>query len=72
MKRYKVIKKLKDEAKRLGIPFQMTELSKHTGIEIGATRSTLSRSSSDFPDQTAHDFWDQFAVELGGKGWWRS
>jgi len=71
MKRDKVIKKLKDQAKLRGLPFAKVELSKHTGIIVGTTRSTISRSSSDFPDQTAHDFWDQFADEFGGKGWWR-
>lgn len=71
MKRDKVIKKLKDEARRQGKSFQIVELKKHTGIVIGTIRSVLSRSSSDFPDQSAHAFWDQFADELGGKGWRR-
>ena len=71
MKRDKVIKRLKDEAKRQGKAFRVQEMSRHTGIVVGSTRSTLSRSSHDFPDQSAHDFWDQFADELGGKGWWR-
>ena len=71
MKRDKVIKKLRDAAKARGLAFQVIELSRHTGIIIGSTRSTLSRSSHDFDDGAAHDFWDQFADQPGGKGWWR-
>ena len=70
MKRGQVIKKLKDEAKRQGKAFQQIELTRHTGVIVGSVRSTISRSSSEVPEGTAHAFWDQFISELG-KGWWR-
>ncbi len=71
MKREDVIRKLKEAAKDRGVPFATSEMTKHTAITVGGKRSALTRSSKDFPDKTAHKFWDQFANELGGKGWWR-
>ena len=70
VKRGQVIRKVRDEAKRQGKAFQQIELSRHTGIIVGSVRSTISRSSGEVAEGTAHAFWDQFVGELG-KGWWR-
>lgn len=69
MKRTAVIKKIKAEAKRQGRSFEMVELSNHTGVIVGNTRSTLGRHN-EIDDVTARKFFDQFASEFG-KGWWR-
>jgi hypothetical protein len=69
MKRNAVLKKLREQAKATGKSYEEYELSKHTGIKIGATASTLKRHP-EIDDVTAHKFWDQFAAEFG-KGWWR-
>lgn len=69
MKRRDVIKKLKAQAKASGKTYEETELTNHTGIRIGGTKSTLGRHS-EIDDVTARKFFDQFASEFG-KGWWR-
>lgn len=69
VKRSAVLKKIKDEAKRQGLPFETRELSRHTGVIVGSTRSTLGRHR-EVDDHTARKFFEQFAAEFG-KGWWR-
>lgn len=69
MKRRAVLKKIQAEAKRQGLGYSETELTNHTGITVGSTRSTLGRHS-EIDDVTARKFFDQFAEEFG-KGWWR-
>lgn len=69
MKRTAVLKKLKDEAKRQGVTFEVVEQTRHTGVIVGSTRSLLKRHR-EIDDTTARKFFDQFASELG-KGWWR-
>lgn len=69
MKRAAVLKKIRAEAKRQGKEFSTVELGQHTGVVVGATRSTLGRHN-EIDDVTARKFFDQFAAELG-KGWWR-
>lgn len=69
MERTAVLKSLKVEARKRGLEYDETELTNHTGVTIGDTRSTLGRHS-EIDDLTARKFWDQFAAEFG-KGWWR-
>ncbi|MHA3683516.1 ribonuclease PH [Leucobacter sp. HY1908] len=69
MKRTAVLKKLRNEAKKSGVSYAETELTNHTGIKIGNTKSTLGRHN-EIDDLTARKFFDQFAAEFG-KGWWR-
>ena len=69
MNRRDVIKKLKAEAKRQGLSFEVVELTNHTGIVIDGKRSTLGRHA-EVPDSTARKFFDQYSDKLG-KGWWR-
>lgn len=69
MKRRDVLKKLKAQAKAAEKTYEETELTNHTGIRIGETKSTLGRHS-EIDDVTARKFFDQFANEFG-KGWWR-
>ncbi len=69
MKRQQVLKRLKAQAKALGLTYSEYELTNHTGVKIGNTASTLSRHA-EIDDLTARKFWEQFADEFG-KGWWR-
>ncbi|MEV8212175.1 ribonuclease PH [Leifsonia sp. NPDC077715] len=69
MKKAAVLKRLKTAARQAGLEYREVELTNHTGVIVGATRSTIGRHS-EMPDQAAKKFWDQFASELG-KGWWR-
>ena len=69
MNRRQVLKKLRNEAKRLGHPYGEVELTNHTGVSIGRVRSTLGRHA-EIDDVTVRKFWSQFD-EVLGKGWWR-
>lgn len=69
MRREQVIKKLRKAAKAAGLAFEVVELTNHTGIIVGSTRSTLKRHS-EIDEVTVGRFFDQYAAELG-KGWWR-
>lgn len=69
MKRAKVIRMLRAEARRQSVDFSMTELTNHAGIAVGGLRLTLGRHR-EIDDVTARKFFDQFADVLG-KGWWR-
>lgn len=70
MKRDKVLMKLKRAARERRLDFAIVELMRHSAVTIGSTTRTLGRHS-EIDDVTARKFFDQFAVELGGKGWWR-
>lgn len=70
MKRGAVIKRLQQAAKAKGLDFEITELTRHTAVRVGDTTRTLGRHS-EVDDLTARKFFDQFADEFGGKGWWR-
>jgi len=69
VKRTAVLKKLKAEAKKRGLEFEIVELSNHTGVVVGGTRSTLGRHT-EVDEVTVGKFFDQYA-EVLGKGWWR-
>lgn len=70
MKRKAVLDKLRKSARALGLEFATTELTRHTAVRVGSTTRTLGRHS-EVDDLTARKFFDQFADEFGGKGWWR-
>lgn len=65
-----MIKKLRMAAKDRGLVFDEIELTRHTAIKVGTTTKTLGRHN-EVDEITAGKFFDQFADELGGKGWWR-
>jgi hypothetical protein len=69
MKRRAILKRIKAAAHSQGLEFREVELTNHTGIVVGETRSTLGRHS-EIAEGTAHAFFKQFEKELG-KGWWR-
>ena len=69
MKRYAVIKKLRNEARRQGLEFEEIALTKHDAYRVGNTTRTLGRHR-EIDDLAARKFFDQFQTELG-KGWWR-
>jgi hypothetical protein len=64
-----VLKWIKIAARDAGLAYREVELSNHTGVVVGDTRSTIGRHS-EVPDGTARLFFKQFEQELG-KGWWR-
>ena len=67
MKRRAVIKKLKLEARRRVLEFEVIPLSRHDAYRGGNVTRTLGRHS-EIDDLTARKFFDQFEAELG-KGW---
>ncbi|MDR0945433.1 MAG: hypothetical protein LBM66_04640 [Bifidobacteriaceae bacterium] len=69
MKRSQVIDRLKRQARAAGLPFERTELTRHTAIKIGTSAHTISRHH-EVDETTAHKFWDQFC-DVFEKGWWR-
>mgnify|MGYP007082242907 CR=1 FL=1 len=70
MKRKAVLDKIRKAAKARGLVFDVFELTRHSAVRVGSTTKTLGRHS-EVDDLTARKFFDQFADELGGKGWWR-
>ena len=70
VKRRDVLRRLKAEADRRGLPFEVIELTRHSAVRIGGTSRTLGRHA-EVDDLTARKFFDQFADVFGGKGWWR-
>ncbi|PWJ25529.1 hypothetical protein ATK17_1659 [Branchiibius hedensis] len=70
MKRIAVLKKIRSAAKAADVEFQQFELTGHTAVRVGRTTRTIGRHH-EIDDLTARKFFDQFAEELGGKGWRR-
>ncbi len=70
MKRTAVLARLARAARARGLDFRTRELRRHTEVRVGATSRTLGRHR-EIDEVTAARFFDQFADELGGKGWWR-
>ncbi|WP_308160868.1 ribonuclease PH [Cellulomonas sp. GbtcB1] len=69
MRRTAVLRRVRRAARDAGVPYEVVELTNHTGVVVGGVRSTLGRHS-EIDDVTARKFFDQFASVLG-KGWWR-
>ena len=69
MKRTAVLRRVRRAARDAGLPYEVVELTNHTGVVVGGVRSTLGRHS-EIDDVTARKFFDQLAAVLG-KGWWR-
>lgn len=69
MKRTEVLRRLRRAARAPDVPFEIVELTNHTGVVVGGVRSTLARHT-EIDDVTARKFFDQYAAVLG-KGWWR-
>ncbi|WP_249669191.1 ribonuclease PH [Cellulomonas hominis] len=67
--RTEVLRRLRRAARSADVPFEVVELTNHTGVIVGGRRSTLGRHA-EIDDVTARRFFDQFADVLG-KGWWR-
>jgi hypothetical protein len=69
VKRQAVLKRIKIAARRAGLDHREIELTNHTGVIVGSTRSTIGRHT-EIADGTARAFFKQFEQERG-KGWWR-
>lgn len=57
------------DSKKPGLEHREIELTNHTGVIVGTTRSTIGRHT-EIAAGTARAFVKQFEQELG-KGWWR-
>lgn len=69
MKRTAVLKKIRQAAKRADVPYVETELTNHTGLQVGNVKTTLGRHS-EISEGTAEALYKQLQPALG-KGWWR-
>ncbi len=69
MRQREVIERLRAEARRRDLEFEITQLTRHVAVRVGGTTKTLGRHR-EVDEVTARRFWDQFA-EVLGKGWWR-
>ncbi len=70
MKRSTVMKTVKRAARDQNLDFEVVELTRHSAVRVGRTVRTIGRHG-EIDDVTARKFFDQFAEEFGGKGWWR-
>jgi mRNA interferase HicA len=69
MKRRDVLKRIRRAAKTQGVEVTVRELTRHTGITVGRTSTTVPRHN-EIADLMASVIFKQLEVELG-KGWWR-
>jgi hypothetical protein len=69
MKRTVVLKKIAKAAMTTGVEFSTQELTNHTGVTVGAIRTTIGRHS-EVSEGTAEALYRQLQPVLG-KGWWR-
>ena len=69
MKRSHVIRRLRKAANEAGLDFEITELTRHTGISVGGHRSTLGRHA-EVDEITVIKFFKQYEPVLG-RDWWR-
>lgn len=68
MKRSAVIKKIRQGAKNAGAAFEMSELTRHTGIRCGGVATTVPRHN-EITEQMAETIYKQLAPALGER-WW--
>ena len=69
MKRTVVLKKIAKAAMTTGVEFSTQELTNHTGVTVGAIRTTIGRHS-EVSEGTAEALYRQLQPALE-KGWWR-
>ena len=69
MKRTVVLKKIAKAAMTTGVEFSTQELTNHTGVTVGAVRTTIGRHS-EVSEGTAEALYRQLQPALE-KGWWR-
>ena len=69
MKRTVVLKKIAKAAMTTGVEFSTQELTNHTGVTVGAFRTTIGRHSEG-SEGTAEALYRQLQPALE-KGWWR-
>jgi len=64
-----VIKKSREAAESRGLEFEIFERTNHTGIRVGAKKSTLGRHT-ETANLAAQKLYKQFEDVLG-EGWWK-
>lgn len=69
MKTTAVIKKIRRAAEAAGLEFEVFERKGHTGIRVGAKKTTIGRHR-ETPEGMAEKIYRQLQGELG-EGWWR-
>lgn len=69
MKRRDLLKKIRQAAKAHGASYEEFEMTRHTGVVVGDTRTTVARHN-EIQDRMAVVIFKQLEQELG-EGWWR-
>ncbi len=69
MKRHDLESKIKSAAKSAGLACEFYELSRHRGVRVGSTSTTVPRHV-EIPDRLAEAICKQLEPELG-RSWWR-
>jgi len=69
MKTAAVIRKIRKAAKNAGAEFELFERTRHSGIRVGRTKTTIGRHS-ETSNLMAETIYRQLEGELG-EGWWR-
>lgn len=70
VRRDEIIRKIREAAAATGMHCEVMELTNYTGIIVGSSRTTLTRSSKDLAPIYAVRVWKTFEPVLG-KGWWK-
>jgi hypothetical protein len=69
MNRRELLKRIERQAKARGLEVHLQELSRHSGITVGGTSTTIPRHT-EIANRMAEVIFKQLEHELG-KGWWR-
>lgn len=69
MRTAEVIKKIRKAARAADLEFEVFERTNHTGIRVGAKKTTIGRHS-ETPNLMAEAIYKQLE-EVLGEGWWR-
>lgn len=69
VKQTEVLKKIRKAAKAQGLTYTEQELTRHLGITVGTTSTTVPRHN-EVNEITAQAIFKQLSGELG-EGWWR-
>lgn len=69
MKRGAVLEKIRKAARQAGVVHAEVERTNHTGLQVGAVRTTISRHN-EIAEGTAEGLYRQLQPALG-KDWWR-
>lgn len=69
MKRSELEKRIRRAAKQVGVEYEIYELTRHRGVRVGQTATTIPRHA-EIPDRLAETIFKQLQPALGER-WWR-